>query len=832
MYRKKTLIILLFILLLFLQYNFKDRQIKIEYTMNPPSSSIGEITKGKVIQYEFTSSIENMDSIGIQFATYNRKNKGNVLVQLYDRDNSLIKSEMVNSSNLKDGSYKMVSFSKIKDSAGKNYVLKISGVDTEVNSAPTIFTSQSFSNVKTFIDGKQINENIKVESNHKFISPNRLIVFVILDLILLLYIFVLFSFGKEKVNDYIFKLRYPILFFLFVIGVSMKINFSSIPIWDNYIQSSKLNIYEENLIAGIPRSIRSDEWLVQTPMYLSQNLNDNKFPVFNEKLSTNGTNMILSAYAPVRDIISIGKPFNWGFLLLGKDYGFSWYWLSKVFLLFIFSFEMSMILTNNNRRISLFGAFIILFSSSIQWWLSTGVVDLLVFSQIIIVCLSWYMKSTNILSKVLCSLGIIIGGAGFIFNLYPPLQLPLGVMTLIFIFYILTENKNYKKLKPIDFLFILFILCALAGLVLHFYKMSAAQINLIQNTSYPGKRIAVGGGTKVQNMLYYLFSWILPFRDVNTFSNNSEASSFFTLFPVIPFIFVFIDKAILKKARLLTYLIYFSLLQLVWFFVRFPEWFTKLTFLSYAEPNRVMIVFGITSVYIIIMLIGNLEDIVFRIPAIVLFFLTNAFLAMALFRSDIQHFLGKRLLIFTLVYLNLTIFFIFKKNKKLSILLISVFVSVSGVFVNPVSTGLGPIDNKAISSEIKKIDSEHNGTWVGVGSSTFGNFLAANGVKAFNCVNYYPDFAKWSKIDPKETYKNIYNRYAHIDVKLTESNTSFVLNAADNFTVILNSNDLITKTNIDYIMTKNSIDSLNKNGSFKELYHDKIGDLYIYKVQR
>jgi len=39
-----------------------------------------------------------------------------------------------------------------------------------------------------------------------------------------------------------------------------------------------------------------------------------------------------------------------------------------------------MILTKRNKLVSLFGAFIILFSSSIQWWLSTGVADLIIFS--------------------------------------------------------------------------------------------------------------------------------------------------------------------------------------------------------------------------------------------------------------------------------------------------------------------------------------------------------------------------------------------------------------------------------------------------------------------
>lgn len=76
--------------------------------------------------------------------------------------------------------------------------------------------------------------------------------------------------------------------------------------------------------------------------------------------------MLISYYAPVFDITLIGKPFNWGFVLLGKEHGLSWYWYSKLFLFFLLSFEISMFLTNKDSFISILGAFWITYSPAVM----------------------------------------------------------------------------------------------------------------------------------------------------------------------------------------------------------------------------------------------------------------------------------------------------------------------------------------------------------------------------------------------------------------------------------------------------------------------------------
>jgi len=401
-------------------------------------------------------------------------------------------------------------------------------------------------------------------------------------------------------------------------------------------------------------------------------------------------------------------------------------------------------------------------------------------------------------------------------------------------FYIISENERYKTMKKLDYILGIVVVCSLGLLISHFYKLSHVQINLMGNTVYPGKRIMLGGGTKVQELLYYFFSWKLPFRDITTFSNNSEASSFFTLFPFIPFIFILVKRNVYEKFKVLKYLLFFLIFQMFWLFISFPQWFAKVTLLSYVQPKRLVIVFGLTCIYILIIFLASIKDIKYKCSFPIVFVVINLFFIIFLYNSNVKDFLGKGFLILTTVYINLIIYCLYMKKRKVSMLLIGIIVFISGFAVNPICQGLGSIYNNKLSSKIIiSLNKSDAGTWLGINSIVYGDYLLANGVKSYNCVNYLPDYKKWNKIDKTYLYKNVYNRYAHIIVNLIEDKTNFVLvNKADLITLNLNYTDLLINTDIKYIMAPNKIDNLQKYKEISEIYHDKQSNIYVYKISR
>ena len=130
-----------------------------------------------------------------------------------------------------------------------------------------------------------------------------------------------FIYKRENIYEFLYKKRYTIsiiiLFFL-VIG---KFSGSSIGIWNEYIEPSN-NI--DTTLVGKPRGIRSDEWLVNTPYVFSQEYNGYSYE--NDLSRGKETDMFTSIYTPINDILILTRPFNVGYLLLGKDYGLSFYW--------------------------------------------------------------------------------------------------------------------------------------------------------------------------------------------------------------------------------------------------------------------------------------------------------------------------------------------------------------------------------------------------------------------------------------------------------------------------------------------------------------------------
>ena len=119
-------------------------------------------------------------------------------------------------------------------------------------------------------------------------------------------------------------------------------------------QSAKV---ETTTILGMSRSIRSDEYMVHTPYYKK----------ISKQMSLSGQDMIIGYNSPVKDISLLAKPLTWGYVLLGNEYGLSWYFSLKIILLILISYEFVMILTKNNKKVSVMGALLIAYSPAIQW---------------------------------------------------------------------------------------------------------------------------------------------------------------------------------------------------------------------------------------------------------------------------------------------------------------------------------------------------------------------------------------------------------------------------------------------------------------------------------
>lgn len=627
--------------------------------------------------------------------------------------------------------------------------------------------------------------------------------------------------------DIIVRHRYKIAAILFVILVVFKIHGSSIGMWNQYIPDSANNTIETTLL-GKERPIRSDEWLVQTPYMLAQAHEFKMFSYYNKNIRSDGQNMVL-ANAPTLTIELIGKPFYWGYFLFGKDYGLSWFWCLKMILLLLFSFEISMLLTRGNKVIAMVGALWIGFSPPIQWWYTTGagVVELVIYSQAIIVMAIYYFKTDSVKRKVILLILATISSIGFIFTLYPAVQVPLGILTLIIVAAILFENRSKIRMTRQEIYAglscIVFIMCALVI----FYINCRNDIDLMLNTEYPGNREINGGKYLWSDLQLYLISWLLPYKD-SQFSNNSTLSSAFNILPLILLSLAYLFNGRLGNRKLIYPILIYVLFQISWLFVEYPAIISKITLFSFVPENRLAgITLAISAMYLSIWFVNEVIDkkIYNLKQSIIVCFVLFIFYSYSIHSSPMNDYLGHYSLIAIVgfVLLNLIILL---GMRRLFVIAILGLIIVSGMTVNPISKGTASIFEKEVANKIYSINKDNEDTnWAAVDSVVNGQYLVALGIPTLNSVHFYPDYKLWREIDPTGAYQNVYNRYAHVVISLTEDETKFVLDQADKFTVYMNI-DQFRNTGVDYILSSSD---LSKFKQLEMIYYGDTDHLYIYK---
>lgn len=614
------------------------------------------------------------------------------------------------------------------------------------------------------------------------------------------------------------------LFFIML----FKLNGSSIGAWDQII-TEKQDTQQSSVLVGKARWVRSDEWNVQTPFYLSQAATGNK--VINNMFTPDGQNMIIAYNSPVKDLTVIGKPFNWGFLFLSRDYGLSWYWGVKLIGLFLLAFEMGLILTKHNRYLALIAAFWITLSPAVMWWFMQHVGDLVYFTLAILVGIYnyfyYYERFKVKLAMLLLTLTSVIG---FVLVIYPAHQVMFGYFILFNLIAYCIHFWGKVKLKQYDWIMWGIGILAVIGILGHFVLRAWPALKIVLNTAYPGKRISIGGGGTVANLALYLTNWLIPFRDVN-FLNNCEISLFYNFFPVILLCSPFIFYRYFKENIIGFMLLLFTLFNLLWQFIQFPNWFAKVSLLSYVTYQRALLTFSFGAMLLSIWFINYIwehKPIKF-VYLVILSILIAGYYVYTIYHTPMVHYFGPRGVIVSVVSFTLIVATILFRKKWLFAFVMLGVILISSITVNPINVGTRAIYNKVLTQRILKIaHNDPKARWIGEGQLS--NFIPGLGVKSFNATVFTPDLKTLRRIDKSRLNETIYNRYAHQVVNITNLPSSFHLDYPDQFTLNLNQKQL-PKFNIDYIVGKTDLVNLTTVSQYFKLIYGPDKDGYrIYRV--
>lgn len=625
------------------------------------------------------------------------------------------------------------------------------------------------------------------------------------------------------------KWRYLIALVVFIFCVAFKVHGSSIneynKLFDNYD-----GYKSESLILGKSRAIRSDEWLVHAPYYMSQYYND--YEKDSDMMSLGGQDMIIGYNAPVKDVTLIAKPFDWGYVMLGNEYGLSWYWCSKLILLVLVGFEACMIVTKKNKKIALLGSIMIAFAPAVQWWFVPHVVDVFFWGMAVFVLAYHFFtseKGLRILWMVLLPLAVI----SFVLALFPSLQISVGLVMLALFVACMVRDKKEITFKKKD-IWRIVVVAVFAILVLGYAIWTSKDaIVTLYSTVYPGKRVSLGGGEGFKALFTDLTSLTLPFKDI-TYSNNSEVSTFVQFAPIFLALYPVIWKKMKRDKNMIVgnVLLVCIIVMAVFMLVGFPELLAKLTGFSYIDSFRMKLAYGLTATLFTIWGIGMIsKKQIFSKKQVLVTLLIFGFSYVCFVDTQALTYLKFWQYLIIIAGMVILGYLMLSKYQKLFIGSVVILMMVAGATVNPVARGVTALTGHPLEQKIREIANENKDEyWLALNSIVLQQMAIANGARTLNAVNFYPDYEKWKLIDPDKKYDDVYNRYAHIVVSLTDGETEFQPGAtADNFALKMSCEDL-TKWPAKYLITAGKLQVCKDD--FRELYDDTESDYYIYERTR
>lgn len=628
---------------------------------------------------------------------------------------------------------------------------------------------------------------------------------------------------RDKVLNFIFKYRYYLSIAIIAICVIFQIHGSSI---------NELNIFgiNHNLIAGISRSIRSDEYLVNTMFAFSQY--HNGFGYFSDIVRATPTDMFIIYGQAVLDIAVIFRPFNIGYLFLNQGMGLSFFWVSRFVVLTLVSFEIGMLLTNKNKILSLSYTILVILSPLVQWWFAiNGLVEQLIFGQLGVLLINFYMNTIDYRKRILSALLMIICVGGFLVVFYPSWQIPFAYVFILLAIWIFLKNRNNFSYNKKDLLIIFTSLIILGLLMLHILNNSLDTIKIIMNTAYPSGERFNGAGELVY-FFNYLASIFFPLIDVNLPINVVEHSVFIDFFPVpiiLSFIVIIVQKT---KDKLLAGLLALYFIFIIFYFIPLPDPIISLTLRDHIKTSRLFSVISFISLLILIRSLASLKEIKAKKLLIIASTIMSIIVVFLSILYYYNYYYPWMIIALVVIYaIAFSSIFNAHSNKEKTIFLICVILIsfTAGALVNPVDHGTDVVLENDFIHEVKTIvKQDPNANWL-VNDMPI-NYLLVAGAKTINSVNVYPDLDKWHILDPNGENEIVYNRYAHIPVEFqNETNTTFNITAPDSFLVKFNVNDL-EKLNVSYIATTKDLELLsNENVTFEKVYQKDAYKIYHLK---
>lgn len=515
---------------------------------------------------------------------------------------------------------------------------------------------------------------------------------------------------------------------------------------------------------GTPRGIRSDEWMVYTP-YM-QIAVENNFSQTNT-LSPYHENLRSFQALPLLDWALAFKPYHWGFFVAPPAYGYSFY-----FFFMSLAFLAGWALFTNRLGLSVWIAVplavSLYFSQYVQVWWTTNAGA---FSLAPWVALAWMYSGHRLLRIGLTAYAITVW---MLSCAYPPFLYAIALAVGVLIIAFKRETISLRSLYDATVAGSI----AIGFFIGYFHDL----IDIMQQTVYPGRRVAVSGGVGLERLLAQLnpVALIHKFEPLGRIkgSNACEIAVLSTLLPLYAFALgdhrSFKARLAQHRATLLTIAVGLSI-YMVWMFLSVHPLLARISGLYLMPPPRALVGFGLllnitAAAYLAI---AGLRVSALRIIATVMLVCLMSWAKLTWSDAPLKDTFSILDAVPILATAALLAGLVLLRSAPARIVLTMWAAAMANIAMfgtfNPVQSAhpIFNIDKSAVHSELMAGGARTDKNGVIVAHGHYGALIPGAGLSSINHVLYTPQIEFFRRYFPhidEARFNEIFNRYAHIVV--------------------------------------------------------------------
>lgn len=617
--------------------------------------------------------------------------------------------------------------------------------------------------------------------------------------------------GLKQGFELIYKYRFVLSFLLLIMLVSFKISGSSMGCWKLFLGDG-----ESGIRLGEPRVWRSDEWGTLTPLCFRQQYNTlGAYNRYSQTLGSILTDNMLVYGQPSWDILTLFRPFYWGYLFFGSERGLSWFWCSRLIVLFLSWFELGMLITDGQKKLSVMLAVCVSFAPFLQWWFAiNGLVEMLIYGACFVLGSNYLVSRAFNPRKIAVAVGMAVCAVGYVLTFYPTWMVPVAWGFVPLFLWVVIWKFDRKVLRRVDVVpwLLVFVITAAGLTVLAVTSWDVIKAEL--NSVYPGNAPSSSGGTGLWWMMKYPISLVSRFSMNELIVENSSIICFAPAGFILALWVIIKEK---KKDPLLILLLGMNLFLAWYYCVGIPKWIAKMLLLSFVNSNRGPQVLGFLRLTLFVRAVALKEKAPKRWLAALAAVISSAVpMRLALgftkyepggLRYEYFDTAEKILVVWAIIAVVFYLLYRARKSKyTMAVLGVCTVVLASSIWINPVAKGVPEITKSETMQQIRDLVKEDpKAIWLVVDMAyPATNIPAMAGADCLNTTQTYPQKTRWEMLDQEGEYEDIYNRYCHIRASLGNK-TMLELVSTDYVEVTLSPEDL-KKLNIRYIVSTNDFD--------------------------